>query len=61
MERRDKSCLCLSFEGSPVPSCLFLQSRGFLVTVNCVAWPEQLYLIPAWAEMFHSHGLRFHA
>lgn len=43
-----------------VGRCLFLQSRGFRVTVNCVAWPEQLYLIPAWAEMFRSHGLRFH-
>ena len=43
-----------------VGRCMFLQSRGFRITVNCVAWPEQLYLIPAWAEMFRSHGLRFH-
>ena len=28
--------------------------------MNLVAWPEQMYLIPAWAEMFRSHGLRFH-
>ena len=28
--------------------------------MNIVAWPEQMYLIPAWAEMFRSHGLRFH-
>ena len=28
--------------------------------MNVVAWPEQMYLIPAWAEMFRSHGLRFH-
>jgi hypothetical protein len=27
------------------------------LTVNLVAWPEQPYLIPAWAEMFRSHGL----
>ena len=40
--------------------CLLLQNRGFNVTVNIVAWPEQMYLIPAWAEMFRSHGLRFH-
>ena len=40
--------------------CLFLQSDGINVTVNVVAWPEQMYLIPAWTEMFRSHGLRFH-
>ncbi len=43
-----------------VGRCLFLQNRGFHVCVNLVAWPEQMYLIPAWAEMFRSHGLRFH-
>ena len=43
-----------------VGRCLFLQNHGFNVTVNVVAWPEQMYLIPAWAEMFRSHGLRFH-
>ena len=43
-----------------VGRCLFLQNYGFNVTVNAVAWPEQIYLIPAWAEMLHSHGLRFH-
>lgn len=43
-----------------VGRCLFLQNHGFNVTVNIVAWPEQMHLIPAWAEMFRSHGLRFH-
>ena len=43
-----------------VGRCLFLQNHGFRVTVNVVAWPEQTYLIPAWAELFRSHGLRFH-
>jgi MoaA/NifB/PqqE/SkfB family radical SAM enzyme len=43
-----------------VGRCLFLQNHGFNVTVNVVAWPEQMYLIPAWADMFRSHGLRFH-
>jgi len=43
-----------------VGRCLFLQNHGFNLTVNVVAWPEQMYLIPAWAEMFRSHGLRFH-
>ena len=43
-----------------VGRCLFLQNYGFNATVNIVAWPEQMYLIPAWAEMFRSHGLRFH-
>ena len=38
-----------------VGRCLFLQNHGFNVTVNVVAWPEQMYLIPAWAEMFRSH------
>ena len=39
-----------------VGRCLFLQNHGFNVTVNVVAWPEQMYLIPAWAEMFRSHS-----
>ena len=43
-----------------VGRCLLLQNHGFNVTVNVVAWPEQMYLIPAWAEMLRSHGLRFH-
>ena len=43
-----------------VGRCLILQNHGFRMTVNVVAWPEQMYLIPAWAEMFRSHGLRFH-
>ncbi|MHB8862177.1 MAG: hypothetical protein ACYC6N_07225 [Pirellulaceae bacterium] len=43
-----------------VGRCLFLQNHGFNVTVNLVAWPEQMYLIPAWAEMFRAHSLRFH-
>jgi MoaA/NifB/PqqE/SkfB family radical SAM enzyme len=43
-----------------VGRALFLQNHGFNVTVNIVAWPEQMYLTPAWAEMFRAHGLRFH-
>ena len=43
-----------------VGRCLLLQNHGFNVTVNVVAWPEQMYLIPAWAEMLRSHGLGFH-
>ena len=36
---------------------LFLQEMGFQVTVNIVAWPEQLWLIPAWVGMFDHHGI----
>jgi MoaA/NifB/PqqE/SkfB family radical SAM enzyme len=43
-----------------VGRCLLLQNHGFNVTVNVVAWPKQMYLIPAWAEMLRSHGLGFH-
>jgi len=35
-----------------VGRCLFLQNHGFNVTVNVVLWPEQVYLIAAWAEIF---------
>lgn len=39
---------------------LFLQELGYRVTVNIVAWPEQLWLIPAWVGMFDHHGIRWH-
>lgn len=39
---------------------LFLQELGYRVTVNIVAWPEQLWLIPAWVGMFEHHGIRWH-
>lgn len=39
---------------------LFLQELGYSVTVNIVAWPEQLWLIPAWVGMFEHHGIRWH-
>ena len=28
--------------------------------VRCVMFSVRMYLIPAWAEMFRAHGLRFH-
>ena len=66
-DSRCSTTRCFTFcgrtRGDPeifVDRCLFPQNHGFNVTVNLVAWPEQMYLIPSWAEMFHSHGQRFH-
>jgi hypothetical protein len=39
---------------------LFLQELGYRVTVNMVAWPEQLWLIPHWVGMFEAQGIRWH-
>ena len=39
---------------------LLLMSRGFHVTVNFVAYPQQMFLIPGLAKYFQSHGIRFH-
>ena len=38
----------------------FLQEFGYQVTANIVAWPEQLWLIPHWVEMFDAQGIRWH-
>lgn len=38
----------------------FLEEFGFQVTANIVAWPEQLWLIPHWVEMFKAQGIRWH-
>ncbi len=38
----------------------FLQEFGFQVTANMVAWPEQLWLIPHWVQMFDAQGIRWH-
>ena len=40
--------------------CLFLKSKGFNITVNFVAYPEQMYLIPMACGRFQSSGMRFH-
>lgn len=37
-----------------------LQEFGFQVTVNMVAWPEQIWLIPHWVGMFDAQGIRWH-
>jgi MoaA/NifB/PqqE/SkfB family radical SAM enzyme len=37
-----------------------LQEFGFQVTTNIVAWPEQIWLIPHWVEMFKAQGIRWH-
>lgn len=39
---------------------LLLKNRGFTITVNFVTWPEQMWLIPTYKELFEGHGLRFH-
>jgi len=38
----------------------FLQEFGYRVTANIVAWPEQLWLIPHWVQMFDAQGIRWH-
>lgn len=38
----------------------FLQEFGFAVTANIVAWPEQLWLIPHWVQMFDAQNIRWH-
>jgi MoaA/NifB/PqqE/SkfB family radical SAM enzyme len=43
-----------------IGKALLLANRGFNVTVNFVAHPEQLFLIPAARALFESMGLRFH-
>jgi MoaA/NifB/PqqE/SkfB family radical SAM enzyme len=37
-----------------------LQSKGFNVTVNFVAHPDQMYLIPSAKQQFERMGFRFH-
>lgn len=40
---------------------LLLKNRGFgPLTVNYVTWPEQMYLLPEFKELFESLGVRFH-
>jgi MoaA/NifB/PqqE/SkfB family radical SAM enzyme len=39
---------------------LLLKNRGFRLTVNYVAWPEQLWLIPRFKDAVEEAGLRFH-
>jgi MoaA/NifB/PqqE/SkfB family radical SAM enzyme len=39
---------------------LLLKNRGFHVSVNYVAYPEQLWLIPHFKKMIESLGIRFH-
>jgi MoaA/NifB/PqqE/SkfB family radical SAM enzyme len=39
---------------------LMLKHRGFNLTVNYVAYPEQLWLIPSYKELVEREGLRFH-
>lgn len=39
---------------------LMLKNRGFNITVNFVTWPEQMWLIPQYKDMFEKYGIRFH-
>lgn len=39
---------------------LLLREFGFNFTVNMVAWPEQLWLIPKFIEMCNVHKFRYH-
>lgn len=39
---------------------LLLREFGFNFTVNIVAWPEQLWLIPKFIEMCEAHKFRWH-
>lgn len=39
---------------------LLLKEHGFNVTVNIVAWPETIWLIPELHETFLSHGFSVH-
>ena len=39
---------------------LLLREFGFNFTVNIVAWPEQLWLIPKYIELFDAHKMRYH-
>jgi len=39
---------------------LMLKHRGFNVSVNYVAYPEQLFLIPQYVQRFAVLGVRFH-
>lgn len=43
-----------------IGKCLMLRQRGFNVTVNFVAYPEQMYLIQGLRQIFESGGIRFH-
>ena len=43
-----------------VGKVLLLANRGFNVTINFVAYPEQIYLIPAVKGLFEGMGIRFH-
>jgi tetratricopeptide (TPR) repeat protein len=40
--------------------CLLLKNRGYALTVNFVTWPEQIWLLPYYKEVFEKNGLRFH-
>jgi MoaA/NifB/PqqE/SkfB family radical SAM enzyme len=39
---------------------LLLKNKGFQITVNYVAYPEQMYMIPMLHGRFTSAGIRFH-
>jgi MoaA/NifB/PqqE/SkfB family radical SAM enzyme len=39
---------------------LLLKNRGYQVTVNFVTYPEQLWMLGKYKEVFESEGLRFH-
>jgi MoaA/NifB/PqqE/SkfB family radical SAM enzyme len=40
--------------------CLFLRNSGYNITVNFVAYPEQMYLIPMLQNMLSSAKIRLH-
>jgi MoaA/NifB/PqqE/SkfB family radical SAM enzyme len=39
---------------------LLLKNKGFTITVNFVAWPEQMYLLPIVKKAIEENGIRFH-
>ena len=43
-----------------IGKAILLANRGFHVTVNFVAYPEQMYLIPALKGLFETIGIPFH-
>ena len=43
-----------------IGKCLLLKGRGFVVTVNYVAYPEQMWIAPVLFQEFKAFGLRFH-
>lgn len=43
-----------------IGKAMLLQKRGFKITVNFVAYPEQMWLIAMYRKMFTDAGINFH-